>query len=255
MPPAPQRVDEDIDVPLPQCCPYCGGQLELDKVVEQFQEELIPAHSRIRRYHVALGHCTGCRARGRHPEQTSDALGAAGVMLGPLAHALAAWLRVGLGVPMAKVAKILAKLGGLSVTPGGLHSALHKTAGDAQSTYQALLDALRSSKAVAADETGWRIDGERNWLWVFVGDRVTVYDVASGRGFEQAAAILGKDFDGVLERDGWAPYRKFVDVVVSSDVPGAPFAPLPRDDRRRRPRAGAGPRRAAGHSPGRPLCT
>ena len=86
---------------------------------------------------------------------------------------------------------------------------MHKTAGDAETTYTALLEALRTSDAVTADETGWRIDGERNWLWVFVGDRVTVYDVASGRGYEQAAAVLSKDFDGVLERDGWAPYRRF----------------------------------------------
>ncbi len=62
---------------------------------------------------------------------------------------------------------------------------------------------------MAADETGWRIDAERVWLWTFVGDLVTVYDIAAGRGFDQAAAILGEDFDGVLERDGWAPYRKF----------------------------------------------
>jgi hypothetical protein len=134
-----------------------------DEMREQFQEELVPAYSRMRRYEVALGHCTGCkrRVRGRHPEQTSDALGAAGVMLGPRAHALAAWLHVGLGVPMGKVAKILKTLGGITVTPGGLHQALHRTAGDAESTYAALLTALRGSSAVAADETGWRIDGDR----------------------------------------------------------------------------------------------
>lgn len=130
-------------------------------------------------------------------------------MLGPLAHALAGWLHVGLGVPMGKVAQILERLGGLKVTPGGLHSALHTTAGDAGSTYQALVAALPASQAVAADETGWRVAGERGWLWVYVGDGVTVYDIAKGRGYPDAARILGDDFSGVLERDGWAPYRKF----------------------------------------------
>jgi transposase len=208
----PERVDEVVDVLLPECCPDCGGQVTLDKVVEQFQEELVCAHWHMRRYDVAWGHCKDCkrRVRSRHPEQTSDALGAAGVMLGARAHALAAWLHVGLGVPMAKVSKILAGLGGLSVTPGGLHSALHKTAGDADTTYAALLETLRESTAVAADETGWRIDGERNWLWAYVGDTVTVYDIASGRGYDQAKQVLGEDFAGVLERDGWAAYRKFV---------------------------------------------
>jgi hypothetical protein len=47
---------------------------------------------------------------------------------------------------------------------------------------------------------------------VFVGDDgVTVYLIAPGRGFEQAKGVLGSDFSGVLERDGWAPYRRFAD--------------------------------------------
>jgi len=37
---------------------------------------------------------------------------------------------------------------------------------------------------------------------------VTVY-LIGGRGYEDACHILGEDFAGVLERDGWAPYRSF----------------------------------------------
>jgi len=40
---------------------------------------------------------------------------------------------------------------------------------------------------------------------------VTVYLIAAGRGYEQASSVLGDDFSGVLERDGWAPYRRFAD--------------------------------------------
>ncbi len=210
-PPDPAEIDEQRAAPLPGCCPDCGGPVVCDGVGEQFQEEVIPARTVKRRYEVALGHCTACQRKvhGRHPGQTSDALGAAGVTLGPVALALAAWLHTGLGVPMAKVAQILQRLCGLQVTPGGLSQALHRVAGDADATYQTLLAALRASGSVAADETGWRVDAERGWLWVFVGDTVTVFDIAQGRGFEQAAAVLGADFAGVIERDGWAPYRKF----------------------------------------------
>jgi transposase len=98
---------------------------------------------------------------------------------------------------------------GVNVTPGGLHHALGRLARMAQPTSRALVFAVRRSAAVAADETGWRVAGRRVWLWVFVGDGVTVYLIAPGRGYEQAASILGADFAGVLERDGWAPYRRF----------------------------------------------
>lgn len=108
-----------------------------DGTGEQFQEEIVPARTVKRRYEVALGHCTGCdrKVHGSHPEQTSGALGAAGVTLGPVALALAAWLHTGLGVPMGKVAVILQRLGGRSVTAGGMYQALHRivAGGDATS--------------------------------------------------------------------------------------------------------------------------
>lgn len=54
------------------------------------------------------------------------------------------------------------------------------------------------------------MQGRRAWLWAFAGQGVVVYRVAHGRGFDDAAVVLGVDDAGVLERDGWAPYRRFV---------------------------------------------
>lgn len=67
---------------------------------------------------------------------------------------------------------------------------------------------MRASATVAPEETGWRVEAHKQWLWAFVGDQVTVYLIA-GRGYEDAQRILGEEFSGVLARDGWAPYRRF----------------------------------------------
>ena len=40
--------------------------------------------------------------------------------------------------------------------------------------------------------------------------QVTVYSIQPGRGFEQAALVLGADFAGFLVRDGWSIYRQFI---------------------------------------------
>jgi Transposase IS66 family len=45
-----------------------------------------------------------------------------------------------------------------------------------------------------------------------------VYRVAAHRGFDDAAVMLGAGYAGVLERDGWAPYRKFTHAVHQSCV-------------------------------------
>lgn len=92
--PAPEEVDEVLGAPLPDRC-ECGGEIELDRIAHQYQEELPRLRPIRRRFDVGVGHCRGCgrRRQGRHPLQTSDALGAAASMLGPAAVALATQLR------------------------------------------------------------------------------------------------------------------------------------------------------------------
>jgi transposase len=109
----PQRVDRVVAVGLPGCCPGCGGELVLERVATQHVEDLPEPRPLSIRYEVHVGRCRSCgrRVQPRRPEQTSDALGAAGAQLGPRAVALAAWLSKGLGVPAAKIARLLGQLG------------------------------------------------------------------------------------------------------------------------------------------------
>jgi transposase len=111
-------------------------------------------------------------------------------------------------VPFAKVATILRTGFGLTITAGGLVQALHRVGRRTAPTYDALVAAVQRSPVVAPDETGWKVGARLWWLWVFVARDVTVYAIQPGRGYPQAAAILGRGYRGIVVRDGWAPYRK-----------------------------------------------
>ena len=213
----PEHVDQVVAVELPACCPGCGGELMLERVATQHVEELPPTRPLVIRFEVQVGRCRVCgrRVQPCHPAQTSDALGAAGTQLGPRAVALAAWLSKGLGVPAGKIARLFAQLG-LRVTPGGVTQAVARAARACRPTYQALAEGVRASPVVAPDETGWRVGGIRAWLWAFVGAQVTVYRIARGRGYRDAVAVLGERYAGVIERDGWAPYRRFENATHQS---------------------------------------
>lgn len=207
----PPHVDETIDVPLPVSCPGCGGPMIESRIADQIQEELPVVRPHVRRFRVHIGHCHDCgrRVQGRHPSQTSDALGAASTHLGAHAVALIVLLNKQLGLSHGKIATLLREWFGLTVRPSAITHALHRAARQAAPTYAALRETIRGSPVVAPDETSWKVDGRLEWLWAFATPSTVVYAIQPGRGFLQAAAVLGADFDGVVVRDGWAPYRQF----------------------------------------------
>ncbi|MGH7908748.1 MAG: IS66 family transposase [Thermodesulfobacteriota bacterium] len=219
----PDHFDESYEAPIGPRCTHCGGQeLEDTEVVEQYEEDIPPVRPRIRRFRIHLGRCLRCgrRVQGRHPLQTSDAIGAACVHLGPHAKALAADLNKHIGTSFGKVRSIFRVSFGLSITRGGLSQALDRVAGALAPTYDALVEQVHNAPVVAADETGWKVGGCLQWLWVFVTPTVTVCRIMDGRGFEEACAVLGADFDGTLLRDGWAPYRRFEQATHQTCVGG-----------------------------------
>jgi transposase len=217
---APPHSDETHDAQLPSRCPGCGDPVIETGVSTQYQEELPVPRVVVRTFRVHVGRCQGCgrRVQGRHPLQTSDALGAAAAQLGPAAIAFAAILNKQLGLSYGKIALLFQQQYRLTVTRSGVVHAVQRTARQAQPTYAALCARVRGSPMVSPDETGWKVDGHLQWLWAFATVDTTVYRIQAGRGFAEAAAVLGADFGGVLVRDGWAPYRQFTAAVHQTCV-------------------------------------
>jgi transposase len=205
----PPHVDEAYTAARPAACPHCHGAVRRVGVATQYQEELPVQRPCVRRFDVHIGQCTQCRRRvhGRHPLQTSNALGAAAVHLGPQAVAFAVLLNKRFGLAYGKIAALLRDRCGLTVTRGGLVHAIHRAARQAQPTYQALCTTVRGSPVVTIDETSGRGAAGLQWLWVWVTADTTVYAILPGRGLAQAASVIGHDYAGVVQRDGWHSYR------------------------------------------------
>ena len=104
----PGRVDERIAVPLLAHCPHCGGGVESESCETQYQEEIV-RRTIVRRFDIAVGRCRECRRRvqGRHPLQTSDAVGVCSVQLGPEALTLAAILNKQMGLSLGHTRQVV----------------------------------------------------------------------------------------------------------------------------------------------------
>jgi transposase len=206
--PTAAEIDRVIDVPLTEC-PMCQVELYERGQVTQYQTDLPPIIPIVTQFNIETGYCPCCRQhwQGRHPEQTSDAIGAAGNTLGPVVLTMAAELKHRLGVSYAKICDFLKTYGNLKVCPAAFIRAEQRLADLARPTYDLLLDALRRAQVVHADETGWRIGRVNAWLWVFSSKKATIYAIRHSRGHDVPQDILGPDFDGYLIVDGGKAYE------------------------------------------------
>jgi transposase len=204
----PDHVDEEIIVPL-KTCPRCGGQVKARRRVVQYIEELPVVRPRVTKLITEEADCPCCQkaVRSTHPLQVSLAEGAAGVQLGPRALGVAAQLNKQHGLTVRKTCAVLRELFQLRLSGGGLTQALERMAGKLEPAYQNLMAQLRAGPCVHSDETSWWVGGPGYWLWVFASRRITVYQVARGRGRDIVSAALGGHFAGVLVSDCLAIYE------------------------------------------------
>jgi transposase len=209
--PRPPRVDETVEVNCPLFCESCNGKVRLTGKESQVQVDLPEIRPLTVEFILHYGECTACGQRvvGRDSRQTSQAVGAAGVQIGPGVVALATYLNKVGGLSYGKIATLLEQMTGLRVARSTLCRTVQRAASKSQPIYDECVESLRKSPVVYPDESGWRIGGLGAWLWAFTNRRETVYSIQRGRGFAEAASVLGKDYAGTLVADGWAPYRRF----------------------------------------------
>lgn len=203
----PEHVDQEVEVPL-NGCPCCGGPVESCRPVEQVIEEIPEVRPTVTRLVTYVGHCKACgEVQSSHPLQMSTATGAARVQVGPRALALASYLRSRLGCTVRTTLKILRKVAGLKMSPGGLIQALKRHQGKLKNPYESLIKDLQKAPATFADETGWYVASSHRWLWVFTNASTTVFRIDAKRDAAVVNDVLGQDFQGVLVSDCLASYE------------------------------------------------
>jgi transposase len=207
----PEQIDEHLDAPLPECCPQCGcGELAEDAVCQQYQTD-IPRRPIYRQFDVHIGHCTDCgeRVQGRHPLQTSGALGAAASQLGPDLQATLTVANKELGLSHGKCRRLVDQLFGITISRSANWRAQQRLAKKLRPSYELIGKQVRGSPRVVIDETGWRVNGETAWQHDFVTERLTYYVIDPTRSGQPAKELLGENYSGTLIHDGWSVYDNF----------------------------------------------
>ena len=194
-------------------CPDCGTQLSggwTQRTREVIELPLVPAQVA---EHVYIARtCPVCQQR-RLPQAELDGVVMGRQRLGSnvislIVISLITTLREAGRLPIRSIQWYLRTVHQLHLSVGAIVNASHQTAHQAQPAVAELLDRIRPSPVVHADETGWREDGSNGYVWTF-STPTERYFRRRGRGKAIVAAALGHSFSGVLVSDFYAAYHHY----------------------------------------------
>jgi hypothetical protein len=117
------------------------------------------------------------------------------------------YARYRLRLPIGKIKESLLDLHSFKISEGEIAQKLK----DAQELFgedhDAIIALIQDATVVYADETGWRMNGNNWFLWVFVTDKAIRYVIEDTRGKGVAERALGEKTNRVLISDGYTAYQ------------------------------------------------
>ena len=198
-----QRVEHVVEQ-----CPDCGTQLSggwthhTREVIELPQAPVeVTEHAYIART------CPGCRRR-CVPRAQLEGVALGQQRLGINLLSLIAALREEARLPFRTIQWYLDTVHGLRLSVGTIVAATQRVAQMAQQVMTDIVERIRGSPVVHADETGWREDGHNGYVWTFSTPDLR-YFLRRGRGKAVVDEALGEEFAGVLVSDFYAAYHHY----------------------------------------------
>ena len=197
-------------------CPDCGTHLTggwVQRTREVIELPVVPVQVT---EHVFIARtCPVCRRR-RVPTAQLDGVALGRQRLGVNLISRIATLREEGRLPIRSIQWYLRTVHQLRLSVGAIVSAIHQTAQQAQPAVAAMVDRIRASPVVHADETGWRQNGNNGYVWTFSTPTERYFPCSSqgqalrrGRGKAVVDEALGESFSGVLVSDFYAAYHHY----------------------------------------------
>jgi transposase len=166
--------------------------------------EVPPVKAHVTEYqfpNVVCGDC-GKASRAPLPEEIRGDFG-------PQLTALIAYWTVVCRLPRRLVEAMLADVLGIQISLGSTQKAWEEVSQAVEQPVQQLQEQLPREAVLNVDETGWRTNGDKRWMWALVAQQFVFYVVASTRSAEVLISLLGAVFRGILCSDRWVVYLTY----------------------------------------------
>ena len=213
----PEEISELIDI-YPDRCHRCGGQVNgYPNIFDEHVIEDIEIKKRVTCYRFHYGYCRDCKKL-VYPKKEGIP---ANDRIGTEARAVGGYLRH-LGLTYRKTASLFKGIFGLDLTHPSFMAFNTEQAQNGLSLYEGIKQSIHHSPCVNADETGWRVNGQNHWLWVFTNKQAALYLIDKSRGSKVVNNVLGEKYGGTLITDF---YSRFLFQLQQTQRPGKAALP------------------------------
>ena len=201
----PRQIDRIEDVKLSEC-PICKSKdlKEYKDVDEHLQEDVIIPKVETTLFKKHKYYCRKCKrvVTGKGENELPNSY------IGPTAKSLAVFLKYAVKISERDIKNIFDKMFNLKISPSSIMLFREQLKIQALPVYEELIKTLKQAKFMHIDETGWKVDGEKSWLWKFSDKKVCISHIDKSRGQRVVEDILGKEYDGVIVSDFLSAYNK-----------------------------------------------
>jgi len=188
-------------------CPDCNH--ELSGGWEHSRRQVIevpPTPIRIIDHVVVGRYCAYCKKRCLPSLDLSDqVIGRHRIGIGLMS--LIGYLRSECRLPINGIKGLLFTLYGLKISRGKIVDVLHTISEHGKGCLKQMLEQVRGSSCVHADETGWRENGQNGYIWSFSTPSLRYFHYDRSRAGAVPRDILGEEFDSVLVSDFYGAYN------------------------------------------------
>jgi transposase len=189
----------------PTSCRRCGHALvgEDSEPLRHQVAELLPIEPEVHEYRLhrlPCPHCTTVTC-GSLPD------GVPRTALGPRLHAVLSVLTGAYRLSKRQVAQLCSDLLGLTISIGMIAKLERITADVLERPVAELAEQVKTVEAANIDETGWRENGRKAWLWVVVTLLGIVFRIVRSRAGAVAAELLGEEPKPIVISDRFPGYE------------------------------------------------
>jgi transposase len=205
-----EQVDEVVRV-VPAVCRHCGQPFpdtparRRARVWRHQVVELLPLAVRVTEYQMAMQRCPACGKRTR----ADLPAGVPRRPFGPRLTAVIALLSGCYRLSRREVRQLLQDLWAVRVSLGAVVCQEQAQSAALAPIVEEAQMAVPQTAVVNMDETGWRQEQQRAWLWTAVTAELTVFRIHCSRSGAAVEALLGSEFTGVIGSDRWSAYNRF----------------------------------------------